>query len=160
MKEILIKLTRDNFNFRFKQYEGMYFHCSINDDSEVIRYKITKDKEGLDSLVNQVEQGGFGIDYYYPTILSRATYYWYTIATKQMFFNGNKRTALITALTYLENNGYQFEIYDNKELYNVSLKLARKEISKDMLFQYIQAHTILNFEWMESALCVKGNGQR
>ena len=119
-----------------------------------------KDKEGLDSLVNQVEQGGFGIDYYYPTILSRATYYWYTIATKQMFFNGNKRTALITALTYLENNGYQFEIYDNKELYNVSLKLARKEMSKDMLFQYIQAHTILNFEWMESALCVKGNGQR
>ena len=119
-----------------------------------------KDKEGLDSLVNQVEQGGFGIDYYYPTILSRATYYWHTIATKQMFFNGNKRTALITALTYLENNGYQFEIYDNKELYNVSLKLARKEMSKDMLFQYIQAHTILNFEWMESALCVKGNGQR
>ena len=54
--------------------------------------------------------------------------------------------ALITALTYLENNGYQFEIYDNKELYNVSLKLARKEMSKDMLFQYIQAHTILNFE--------------
>lgn len=48
MKEILIKLTRDNFNFRFKQYEGMYFHCSINDDSEVIRYKITKDKEGLE----------------------------------------------------------------------------------------------------------------
>lgn len=119
-----------------------------------------KDKEGLDSLVNQVEQGGFGIDYYYPTILSRATYYWYTIATKQMFFNGNKRTALITALTYLENSGYQFEIYDNKELYNVSLKLARKEISKDMLFQYIQAHTILNFEWMESALCIKDDGQR
>ncbi|WP_283601172.1 type II toxin-antitoxin system death-on-curing family toxin [Ligilactobacillus aviarius] len=119
-----------------------------------------KDKEGLDSLVNQVEQGGFGIDYYYPTILSRATYYWYTIATKQMFFNGNKRTALITALTYLENNGYQFEIYDNKELYNVSLKLARKEMSKDILFQYIQAHTILNFEWMESALCIKDDGQR
>ena len=119
-----------------------------------------KDKEGLDSLVNQVEQGGFGIDYYYPTVLSRAAYYWYTIATKQMFFNGNKRTALITALTYLENNGYQFEIYDNKELYNVSLKLARKELSKDMLFQYIQAHTILNFEWMESALCIKDDGQR
>jgi hypothetical protein len=48
MKEICIKLTRDNFNFRFKQYEGMYFHCTINEDSEVIRYKITKDEKGLE----------------------------------------------------------------------------------------------------------------
>ena len=48
MKEICIKLTRDNFNFRFKQYEGMYFHCTINEDSEAIRYKITKDEKGLE----------------------------------------------------------------------------------------------------------------
>ena len=48
MKDISIKLTRDNFNFRFKQYEGMYFHFTINEGSEVIRYKITKDKEGLE----------------------------------------------------------------------------------------------------------------
>ena len=48
MKEICIKLTRDDFNFRFKQYEGMYFHCTINEDSEVIKYKITKDKDGIE----------------------------------------------------------------------------------------------------------------
>lgn len=48
MKEISIKLSRDNFNFRFKQYEGMYFHCIINEGNEVIRYKITKDKEGVE----------------------------------------------------------------------------------------------------------------
>ena len=48
MKELVIKLTRDNFNFRFKQYEGMYFHANINEDSEVIKYKITKDKEGIE----------------------------------------------------------------------------------------------------------------
>ena len=48
MKDISIKLTRDNFNFRFKQYEGMYFHFTTNEGSEVIRYKITKDKEGLE----------------------------------------------------------------------------------------------------------------
>ena len=46
MKNISIKLTRDDFNFRFKQYEGMYFHAEINDNSEVIKYKITKDKDG------------------------------------------------------------------------------------------------------------------
>ena len=26
----------------------MYFHCTINEDSEVIRYKITKDEKGLE----------------------------------------------------------------------------------------------------------------
>ena len=45
MKSINIKLTRDEYNFRFKQYEGMFFHANINEDSDVIRYKITKDKE-------------------------------------------------------------------------------------------------------------------
>lgn len=45
---MIIKLTRDNFNFRFKQYEGMFFHADINEGSEVIKYKITKDKEGLE----------------------------------------------------------------------------------------------------------------
>ncbi len=48
MKEIIIKLTRDNFNFRFKQYEGMFFHATINEDSEIIKYKISKDKDGLE----------------------------------------------------------------------------------------------------------------
>ncbi len=46
MKEITIKLTRDNFNFRFKQYEGMFFIATINENEEVVKYKITKDKEG------------------------------------------------------------------------------------------------------------------
>ncbi len=46
MKNIIIKLTRDNYDFRFKQYEGTFFHADINENSDVIRYKITKDKEG------------------------------------------------------------------------------------------------------------------
>ena len=48
MKNINIKLTRDNYDFRLKQYEGMFFHAEINEGSEVIRYKITKDKEGIE----------------------------------------------------------------------------------------------------------------
>lgn len=48
MKEISIKLTKDNFNFRFKQYEGMFFYANINEESQVVKYKITKDKEGLE----------------------------------------------------------------------------------------------------------------
>lgn len=111
-----------------------------------------KDNEGLECLVKQVEQGYVGMEYCYPTILRRATYYWYTIATKQMFHNGNKRTALTTAITYLKNNGYEFEIKDEKSLYDVSLKLAEKKMSQEKLFQYIQAHSLLNFDWMNKML--------
>lgn len=46
MNNISIKLTRENYNFRFKQYEGMYFNAQISENNEVIKYKITKDKEG------------------------------------------------------------------------------------------------------------------
>lgn len=46
MSNISIKLTRENFDFKFKQYEGMYFYAEINDNSEVVKYKITKDKDG------------------------------------------------------------------------------------------------------------------
>lgn len=46
MRKLNIKLTRESFDFRFKQYEGMFFNIIIDENSEVIRYKITKDKEG------------------------------------------------------------------------------------------------------------------
>ncbi|WP_339075995.1 hypothetical protein WIS17_09430 [Clostridioides difficile] len=45
---MIIKLTKDNFNFRFKQYEGMFFHDEVVEGMESIRYKITKDKEGTE----------------------------------------------------------------------------------------------------------------
>lgn len=46
MNKIKIKLTRDKYNFRFKQYEGMYFHAQTED--ELVKYKITKDEGGLE----------------------------------------------------------------------------------------------------------------
>ena len=47
MKDIKIKLTRDKYNFRFKQYEGMYFYGEIKDDN-MVKYKITKDEAGTE----------------------------------------------------------------------------------------------------------------
>ncbi|AXU28129.1 TPA: hypothetical protein ACKONR_003391 [Clostridioides difficile] len=45
---MIIKLTKDNFKFRFKQYEGTFFHAEVVEGMESIRYKITKDKEGTE----------------------------------------------------------------------------------------------------------------
>lgn len=48
MSDIKIKLTKDKFNFRFKQYEGCYFLGDINKENNVVKYKITKDEKGLE----------------------------------------------------------------------------------------------------------------
>ncbi|MGL5749157.1 MAG: hypothetical protein ACRCXT_01420 [Paraclostridium sp.] len=48
MSNIKIKLTREKFNFRFKQYEGTYFLGDINEENNVVKYKITKDEKGLE----------------------------------------------------------------------------------------------------------------
>ncbi|MFT8425732.1 MAG: type II toxin-antitoxin system death-on-curing family toxin [Liquorilactobacillus sp.] len=107
-----------------------------------------KDKDGLESLIASVDNGFFGIEPY-PTIILKAAHFWYVIATKQMFHNGNKRTALLTALFFLEINGYKFKIKDRKELYNISLRLANKNMSEKELVDYIGKNTLFNFELMD-----------
>ncbi|MGL5754675.1 MAG: hypothetical protein ACRCYC_05065 [Paraclostridium sp.] len=48
MKNLKIKLTKDDFNFRFKQYEGTYFFGDVDEEKQIVKYKITKDNEGLE----------------------------------------------------------------------------------------------------------------
>lgn len=48
MNNIKIKLTKEKFNFRFKQYEGCYFFGDVNNENNVVKYKITKDEKGLE----------------------------------------------------------------------------------------------------------------
>ena len=38
MSNIKIKLTREKFNFRFKQYEGCYFIGDVNEENNVVKY--------------------------------------------------------------------------------------------------------------------------
>jgi len=107
-----------------------------------------KDADALKALLAKVDNGFFGIEPY-PTTISKAKVFWYTIATKQMFNNGNKRTALLTALTFLRLNGYNLDFKDSSELYNISMDLANKIMSEDDLEQYLLQKTQIDFEQME-----------
>lgn len=110
-----------------------------------------KDRNGLEALLGKVDNDFFKIKPY-PTILYKAACFWYTISTKQMFFNGNKRTALLTALLYLKINGYSFDILDEVTLYNVSMKVADGEMSFRQLYQYILRHTYIDFGFSRNIL--------
>lgn len=46
MKNITIKLTRETFDYKFKQYEGKFFHAEIDENSDIVKYKLTADEEG------------------------------------------------------------------------------------------------------------------
>lgn len=85
-----------------------------------------------------------GIDY--PmTILERSAFYWVRIATKQAYHNGNKRTALLSALAYMDSNGYEFDEYalaqnTGKDMYQISVEIANGRLNeqniRDLLFEY------------------------
>ncbi|AUB52335.1 MULTISPECIES: type II toxin-antitoxin system death-on-curing family toxin [Enterococcus] len=64
-----------------------------------------KDATALDMAINQPAQSVFGRDLY-PTIFDKASILTINLATKHPFHNGNKRTAFVSMITFLQANGY------------------------------------------------------
>ncbi|CAK1229927.1 Prophage maintenance system killer protein (Doc) [Fructobacillus cardui] len=106
-----------------------------------------KDRNGLDQLLALMKQYTFGREYH-PTIIDKAAYIWYSIATKQLFHNGNKRTALLAGFTFLERNLIELHFDSSQELYDLSVEIAEGKVSEKQLRQYIKENSTLNFEVM------------
>lgn len=67
----------------------------------------------LASAVYQPQQSAFGEDAY-QTIPEKAAAYGYFIAENQAFVEGNKRTASISMLAFLDLNGFEFHQTDDE----------------------------------------------
>ena len=87
--------------------------------------------EGLSSAVGQ-PQMTFGGDDLYPDVFSKAAILAYCLAENQVFVDGNKRTALVAALTFLKVNGYAVPPAEDR-LYDAMIKIANKEMTKEQL---------------------------
>lgn len=107
-----------------------------------------KDKNGLEQILALSNQYTFGREYH-PTIIDKASYLWYTIATKQLFHNGNKRTALLTGIQFLAMNFISLNINSAEELYDISVKIAEKRMNEAELKQFIIQNSTLHFKSME-----------
>lgn len=59
-----------------------------------------------------------------------AAAYAFHIAQNQPFLDGNKRTAMGSALTFLELNGVPVEKYDGEQLYDAMIAIAEKRMDK------------------------------
>ena len=65
----------------------------------------TREQSLLESAV-MTAQASFGGDYLHQDIYETAAAYAFHIAENQPFLDGNKRTALVSALAFLDMNGY------------------------------------------------------
>lgn len=66
-----------------------------------------------------------------------AAAYAYHIAQNQPFIDGNKRTAVMSALAFLKLNG-QSRIVDWKALYDAMIAIAEKKMTKAGLAQLLR----------------------
>ncbi|MHA5107695.1 death-on-curing protein [Oenococcus oeni] len=106
-----------------------------------------KDRNGLDSVLALMNQETFGRDYY-PTIIDKASFLWYTIATKQLFHNGNKRTAFLSALIFLKINFFNLIVNNSEKLYKISIDIAEGRMPQERLEKFISDNCLLDFGHM------------
>lgn len=90
-----------------------------------------RNPSGLSSAVGQ-PQAIYGGEDLYPDVFIKAAVLAYFIAESQAFVDGNKRTALVAALTFLKVNGQQVPPAEER-LYEAMIAIANKTISKEEL---------------------------
>ena len=81
----------------------------------------------LDSALMQPEAA-----YYYGQgdLAAIAAAYAFHIAQNQPFIDGNKRTAITSALAFLELNGISTSAITNAQLYDAMISIAEKRLDK------------------------------
>jgi death-on-curing protein len=57
------------------------------------------------------------------------------------FHDGNKRTALVVAETFLELNGYELNA-DDQDCYRIIMGVAAGELNEGQLFEWFDSHTV------------------
>ncbi len=95
-----------------------------------------REKSLLESAL-MTPQASFGGELVHNGVFELAAAYAFHIAENQPFVDGNKRTALASALVFLDWN--HIEISDpNEELYDAMIDLAKKTLDKSGLAKLFQ----------------------
>lgn len=152
ISEAFLVLRMPQINLDIEQMKVLNVQSELLINRE--RFYGLKDKAGLESVLALTNQAAFGREYH-PTLVDKAAHLWYSIATKQLFSNGNKRTALLAARYFLNINLVYFKIQNVSELYNVSLNLANGSMSVESLQQYIRHNAVLDVELMRNSVGAK-----
>lgn len=84
----------------------------------------------------------------YPTVFAKAAMLLYLFAKDHCFPDGNKRVAILAAITILDYNGYE-TTFDDDEGYNFTLEVAAAQITEgdrdhyiSYLADWLKGHTV------------------
>lgn len=83
------------------------------------------DEHTVRSAATQPRAGALG-RYFYPFPAGMAAAYLYFLANQQGFLNGNKRTAVGSALEFLARNGYRLDA-TNLEVYELTVGVIAED---------------------------------
>lgn len=75
-----------------------------------------------------------------PDLFTLAASYAYGIATNHPFVDGNKRTAYVTALTFLRLNGFRVDA-SQTEKYDIFIRLAAGEVGESELARWFRENS-------------------
>lgn len=88
-----------------------------------------KDRGMLESAVARPFASAGGKDAF-PDVFDKASALFHGIIGNHTFFNGNKRTALLSTLYFLGDNGYVVDRCDDDEMFEFTRQIAAHEISE------------------------------
>ena len=109
---------------------------------QIRRFGGTNGLRSLDLLKSAVGMptSTFNGSYLHPTIPDMAAAYLFHIVENHPFLDGNKRVGTMSALIFLELNGYDFDASDD-ELTGVVLQVAAGKMSKDGLSLFFRQYS-------------------
>jgi death-on-curing protein len=95
-----------------------------------------RDKGLLESALAQPSVT-FGVEYLHADLYEMGAAYLFHLVSNHPFFDGNKRTGLICALTFLDINGIQLAL-DEKDLEPMVLAVANGEADKKTVAEFFR----------------------
>jgi death-on-curing protein len=95
-----------------------------------------RDRGLLESAVARPQASAFGSDAY-PDLVSKAAALLHSLIMNHAFVDGNKRTAVLATLVFLDLNGYVIR-WDQREALNFVLRLAKHRIELDDVVAFLR----------------------
>lgn len=97
----------------------------------------TRSLKAIDSVVATQTQTVFGADAY-PGLFDKAAALLRGIAANHPFIDGNKRTAMLTALLFLNLNGQETLKLDDKQLEDFAVRVVTDKLDIPALAKWLK----------------------
>lgn len=97
-----------------------------------------RDREALSSLLIAPRQNVFGKELY-PSLFAKAAVYAREIIMRHPFIDGNKRTGIIAAGVFLEDNGYEF-VAKRGDIVRYALSIVNQKKSIEAIATWLKKH--------------------